>query len=275
MTGRSGRSARSLIAVSLAAVLAFALFGRYLTDLDPLATVARPWTPPNADQLLGTDALGRDVLSRIFWGGGTLTAVALVAAAASTSVGVACGLWAGWSGRRIEVGVSAGADLLLAVPAVLVGLVLAVAVPMPVAVVAATVVAGSPLTARVVADLSADCRHATYIDVARMRGDSVPSILGHEVLPSHTAAITTDYGLRVIVALQLVSTINALGLGTSPPEPDWASMITENYSGIGLNAAATVAPAVALAALATIVAIASTTLGSTPLGSAERRGVST
>lgn len=262
MTGSSGRSARSLIGALLVAVLVFALFGRYLTDLDPLAPVAPPWTPPNEDQLLGTDALGRDVLSRVFWGGRTLTAVALVAAAVSTSVGVAGGLWAGWSGHRIELGVSAGADLLLAIPAVLVGLVLAVAVPMPLAVVAATVVAGAPLTARVVADLSADCRHATYIDVARMRGDSLPSILVQEVLPSHTAVITTDYGLRVIVALQLVSTINALGLGTSPPQPDWASMITENYSGIGLNAAATVAPALALAALATVVAVASTTFGS-------------
>lgn len=262
-----GGPRRWLTVLVLTAALVFALFGRYLTDLDPLETVARPWTSPNDNHPLGTDALGRDVLARIFWGGATLTAVAFAAAAVATSVGVAAGLWAGWSGRRVGLGVSAGADLLLAVPAVLVGLVLAVAFPMPVAVVAATVVAGAPLTARVVADVSADSRHTTYIDVARMRGDSLPSIPMQELLPSHTAVITTDYGLRVIVAPQLVSTINALGLGTSPPQADWASMITENYSGIGLNPTATVAPAAALAALATVIAIVSTTLG-TPRGSA-------
>ncbi|ORI16274.1 ABC transporter permease [Rhodococcus sp. 1168] len=260
MIGSSRWLLRRLAMLVLAAVLVFALFGRYLTDLDPLETVASPWTSPNGDHPLGTDALGRDVLSRIYWGGATLTAIALVAAAVATSVGVAAGLWAGWSGRRIGLGVSTGADLLLAVPAVLVGLILAVTLPMPVAVTAATVVAGAPLTARVVADVSADARHATYIDVARMRGDSLTSILVHEILPSHTAVITADYGLRVIVALQLVSTINALGLGTSPPQADWASMILENYSGISLNAAATVAPAVALAVLATMIAVASTAL---------------
>ncbi|MGA9870212.1 MAG: ABC transporter permease subunit [Rhodococcus sp. (in: high G+C Gram-positive bacteria)] len=252
-----------MVSVALVAVLGIALFGRYLTDLDPLATVARPWTPPNDLFPLGTDGLGRDVMARILWGGATLTTVALFAAAMSTVVGVAAGVWAGWSRRSVGLGVNAGADLLLAVPAILVGLVLAVALPMPVAVTAATVVAGAPLTARVVADVSAAARHATYIDVARMRGDPLPSILLHEVLPSHTAVITTDYGLRVIVALQMVSTINALGLGTPPPQADWASMITENYSGIALNAAATVAPAVALAVLATVIAVASTTLSGT------------
>lgn len=261
MTGNSVPSGhRWLVAVALVAVLGVALFGRYLTDLDPLATVAAPWTPPDARLVLGTDGLGRDVAARILWGGATLTAVALGAAAVSTSIGVAAGLWAGWSGRSVGVGVSAGADLLLAIPAVLVGLVLAVSLPMPVAVTAATVVAGAPLTARVVADVSADARRSTYVDVARMRGDSPSSILVHEILPSHRAVIATDYGLRVIVALQLVSTINALGLGTAPPQADWASMITENYSGIALNAAATVAPAVALAVLATVIAIASATL---------------
>lgn len=261
MIGGSARSRyRWLVALALVAVLGVALFGRYLTDLDPLAIVDAPWTPPGERFVLGTDGLGRDVVARVLWGGATLTAVALVAAAVSTAVGVAAGLWAGWSGRSVGVGVSAGADLLLAVPAVLVGLVLAVSLPMPVAVTAATVVAGAPLTARVVADVSADARHSTYIDVARMRGDSAPSILVHEILPSHTAVITTDYGLRVIVALQLVSTINALGLGTAPPQADWATMITDNYSGIALNAAATVAPAVALAVLATVIAVASTTL---------------
>ncbi|MGB7385428.1 MAG: hypothetical protein WA927_19675, partial [Rhodococcus sp. (in: high G+C Gram-positive bacteria)] len=66
--GSAGRALRWLLVIMLVAVLVFALFGRCFTGLDPLATVARPWTPPNNNHPLGTDVLGRDVLARLYWG---------------------------------------------------------------------------------------------------------------------------------------------------------------------------------------------------------------
>lgn len=270
---------RLAAAACLGLVLTVALAGRYLTDLDPLTSAARPWTKPNREFPFGTDGLGRDVLARVLWGGRDLTVVAALAAAVASAAGVLVGLWNGWHSHDARThtaprgrlrALTAASDLMLAVPAVLVALVLAVAAPAPIAVIAATVIAGAPLTARVVADVSADARHATYVDVARMRGDSTASILVREILPSHLGIVTTDYGLRVVVALQLLATINALGLDTAPPEGDWAAMITDNFGGVALNPVATIAPAAALAVLATTIALASTSWGSAPT----RRGSS-
>ncbi|WP_422771406.1 ABC transporter permease [Plantactinospora sp. WMMC1484] len=238
------------------AVLGVALFGGNLAPHDPITPLGAPWNPPDSRALLGTDALGRDVLSRILAGGRHLTVTAGLAALVASVAGVTGGLLAGWRDGPVARLLSATADLLLAMPLLLIAMLIAVALPGTAAVVAATVCGGTPLTLRIVADAVRHIRSAGYVEAALGRGESGPAILRHEVLPALAGLVGEDLGARFVVALQLAAALSLLGFGLAPPAPDWAAMIRENLAGAGLNPAALVAPAVALALLCLAVATA-------------------
>lgn len=238
--------------IALFVVLAAVVVGSLWTPHDPAAVVGRAWSPPGGDALLGTDALGRDVLSRVLAGGAELTLVALVAAVCASVVGLAWGLVAGWTGR----GGTWVADVLMAVPFLVLALLFAVTLPGWVAVVAGTVCGGAPLTARLVGDLTRRARAAGYVEAALGRGESTASVLCREVLPSIARYAVADAALRFVVALQVASALAVLGFGAQPPAPDWGLMLRENLPGAVLNPAGLLGPAVALAVLSLAVALA-------------------
>jgi ABC-type dipeptide/oligopeptide/nickel transport system permease subunit len=244
---------RPAVPALAAAGVVLALAGAALAPHDPTAPLGAPWSPPSAEAPLGTDALGRDVLSRVAAGGAYLTLTALAAAAVTCATGVAGGLAAGWRDRPARL-LAAVADLLLAVPLLLVAVVLAVAVPGPAAVVAGTVCGGAPLTLRLVADAVRQIRHAGYVEAALGRGEPTVLILVREVLPALGGRISADLSARFLTALHLAAALSLLGLGPAPPAPDWAAMIRENVTGVALNPAALLAPATALALVALLVA---------------------
>jgi peptide/nickel transport system permease protein len=240
--------------VLLAAVaLAVALVGDLLGG-DPLRTVTTPWAPPGPALPLGADGLGRDVLARVLAGGRQLTLVALGSAIVASTLGLAAGLWAGWSASAAARALRSGADLLLALPLLLVALVAAVRLPGPAAVLVGTVLGGTPLTLRVMADATRGARHAGYVEAALTRGESPVGVAVREVLPAHAGLAAADLGQRTVLAVTLGAALAALGFGPPPPAPDWAVMLRENLTGIGLNPAATLAPALALAVVAGSVA---------------------
>lgn len=245
---------RWLVAV-LVAVVGVALAGELLAPHDPTATVGTAWAPPGPATPLGTDALGRDILSRVLAGGRELTLLAALAAGCAAAVGLGWGLLAGWSGGRVARAFTALADLLLAVPFLVVALVLAVALPGWTAVVVGTVCGGAPLTMRVVQDATRRARDAGYVEAALGRGEPGRSILAREVAPSVAGYAAADAVLRFVVALQLASALSLLGFGPQPPAPDWGLMVRENLPGAALNPAGLIAPAASLALLALTVAV--------------------
>ncbi|MFG1950481.1 ABC transporter permease subunit [Micromonospora sp. NPDC048830] len=268
MTGPSARLSRVRYgawagAAAVTAVGLLAVAGGILAPHDPTAPVGAPWTPPGPDAAWGTDALGRDVLSRVLAGGGHLTLTAAAAAVTASTLGVAGGLVVGWHRGRVSRLLAAGMDLLLAVPLLLIAMVLAVALPGPVAVVAGTVCGGTPLTLRVVADTVTAVRHTGYVEAALGRGESDPVILAREVLPALAGLVRADLAARFVVALQLAAALSLLGLGPAPPAPDWAAMIRENLIGAALNPAALAAPAAALAVVSLLVTVAGQLAGRT------------
>ncbi|UOE21868.1 ABC transporter permease subunit [Thermobifida halotolerans] len=218
--------------------------------------MAAAWQAPGPGHPLGTDGLGRDVWSRVLAGGRDLVATAAVAAVAASAVGVAGGLVAGWAGRIADQALTGAADLLLAVPSLLLALVVAVAVPGRAAVVVATVCGGAPLTLRVVRDAVHDVRHAGYVEAARARGERPASVLVREVLPAMRGLVAADLGLRLVIAVQIASALGLLGFGAAPPAPDWALMLRENMPGVAANPAAVAAPAAALGLVTVTLALA-------------------
>ncbi|WP_241564130.1 ABC transporter permease subunit [Nonomuraea polychroma] len=256
------RRAVPVFGVVAGAALLVALGGEAMAGHDPTAIVAAPWTGIAPGLPLGADGLGRDVLARVLAGGRELTLTSLAAALMASALGVVGGLWAGWSQGRAARAVAGAADLLLALPLLLLALLVVVALPGPAAVIAGTVLGGTPLTLRVVADATAASRHAGYVEAALSRGEGGASVLLREVLPAHAGLVGADLGQRLVLAVQLAAALNVLGFGPAPPAPDWAAMLRENLQGLVLNPAATVAPTVALAVLAGSVAALSHALAS-------------
>lgn len=248
---RSLRARSLTLAVSaVGATAVLVLLGRYVAPHDPRQPVGAPWSPPGSGALLGTDSLGRDVLSRVLYGGTELFSVSLLAAVLAVSCGTALGLAAGWTGGHVARSVFWLCDLLLSVPALVLALVLAVTLPGGTAVVVASVLSGTPLTARLVAGEAARLRSRGHVRVALEQGGTPASVLAREVLPALRGLVTADAGLRLVTALQIASALAVLGLGPQPPQPDWALMLTENLPGAALNPAALLAPAVLLAGCA-------------------------
>ncbi|WP_436887958.1 ABC transporter permease [Nocardiopsis dassonvillei] len=247
---------RTATAVLLATVLAAAALGGLAAPHDPTAPLSAPWQGPGPGHFLGTDALGRDVWSRVLAGGAGLLSVSVAAALAASLAGVGAGLAAGWYGGWTDRILSSLADLLLAVPSLLLALVVAVALPGHAAVVTATVCGGAPLTLRVVRDAVRAIRGTGYVEAARCRGESGAAILAREVLPAMRGVVTADLGLRVVVALQIASALNVLGFGPAPPAPDWALMLRENMLGIAMNPWSVAAPALAIGLTTVALALA-------------------
>ncbi|MFV2198397.1 ABC transporter permease [Nocardiopsis sp. LOL_012] len=246
---------RLLVTVLLTAVLATAALGGWAAPYDPTDPVATPWRGSGPGHLLGTDALGRDVWSRVLSGGADLLAVSVTAALAASATGLAGGLAAGWLGGAADRVLTALTDLLLAVPSLLLALVAAIALPGPAAVVVATVCGGAPLTLRVVRDAVRAVRTTGYVEAARCRGESTAAIALREILPAMKGTVLADLGLRLVVAVQIASALNVLGFGTPPPEPDWALMLRENMAGVAMNPWAVAAPALALGLTTTALAL--------------------
>jgi peptide/nickel transport system permease protein len=252
---------RAIMACSLAiAAVCAAVLGGLLAPYLPTEIIGVPHASPDETALLGTDALGRDVLSRVLAGGRDLVLISLLAALLATSLGVAGGLLAGWSDSWVSRLLTALADVLLAMPLLLVALVLAVSLPGDAAVVAATVCGGTPLTLRVARDATRLARGSGYVEAARCRGERGAVLLVREVLPSMVGLISADVGMRFVVAVQIAAALSLLGFGAQPPEADWALMIRENLPGSGLNPTGVIAPAVALAVLTAGVATAASLL---------------
>lgn len=246
-----------MLALGLLALLTAVLCGGWFAPHDVTEVVGVPWSD---EGLLGTDVLGRDVFSRLLAGGAGLLATALPAGLAASLLGTAVGLAATWTplAERLVLRTSAG---MLAVPGLLVVLTCAVALPAWAAVLAGMVLLGAPLSARVVHAAAMPLRRAGFVLAAVVRGERPRAVLARELLPVVGATVLSDAGLRVVAAVQLTVAVHALGLGPQPPAPDWAVMIRENLPGVVLNPWSVLAPAVAVAALTTVLLLGLDLLG--------------
>jgi peptide/nickel transport system permease protein len=237
-------------AIVLLGLLAVVVFGPVLAPYGPDQLVGIPFSPPSSAFLLGTDTLGRDVLSRILYGGQTLVVVALVATLLAYVVGGTTGLAAAYLRGGADASLMRIIDLLIAFPPILLLLVLvsgaghgAIGLTVGIA------VAQFPAVARIVRAAALEVSVRGYVEAAVARGERARYVLFVEILPNIRATIAADFGSRFTISVLLVAALGFLGVGVQPPAPNWASMISENQNGLSLNPWASLAPALAIAAL--------------------------
>jgi len=226
-------------------IVLIALLGPVFAPHSPTAIVGAPYGGPSSATPLGTDFLGRDVLSRVLYGGRTLLGLALLATLVGYTIGLPAGLLAGYRRRWMEFGIMRVVDVLLAFPPLLFVLVVAAGTTENIwALVVAVGIIISPGLTRIVRAAVLDISQRSYVEAAVARGESTPRILRREIVPNIMGVLLADVGLRLTYSILLIAAMNFLGLGLQPPKADWALMISENRVGISLQPWAVFVPAI-------------------------------
>jgi len=239
-----------------AAVLLFwvicAIFGHLIAPFDPLAQqlLARN-TGPSGTHLLGTDQLGRDILSRVIVGARDILLIAPAATLLGAVGGTAIGLVMGYFGGVVDVVLGRIVEAVLALPVVIVAFLFIVAVgPSSVTLIVVVGFIFAPLIARTVRTAVLVESQLDYLSSARLLGERPGYIMFAEILPNVLPVIVVEFTVRLGYAIFAVATLSFLGFGVQQPTPDWGGDIAANYGLLGAGYWwETLFPALAIASL--------------------------
>ncbi len=237
-------------AVVLGAIVLLALVGPLIAPYPLGETVGIPGAGPSANDWLGTDFLGRDVLSRVLHGGLPVLLQATASVMATCVIGVTVGMFAGLSRPWVDGVVMRLVDVLIVFPPMLLLLVLIAGAGSGTwALVLGVTPVLFPGLARIVRSATMQVASKSFVEAAVARGESLSAIMRREILPNVLPAVVADVGVRFLWAIFLVASLNFLGLGAQPPAANWGLMVAENRQIASLNAWAIAAPALLIALL--------------------------
>lgn len=234
--------ARRVLTLSLPATVGFGLITFWI-----LLALLAPWIapyPPNAQDfaalaapepstthLLGTDHLGRDILSRIIWGGRTVLTVAPLSVASALLVGCTMGLYAGYFGGVVDTLISRASDVVLSFPVLFLYIILITKLgPSALNIVLAVTISSAPSIGRITRSLVLTLRASDYVAAAKLRGESNLYVMVVEILPNARGPLIVDACLRMGYAIIAIGVLGFLGLGLPPPDPDWGGMVKDATS---------------------------------------------
>lgn len=227
-----------------------AILGPYLAPYSPTSLVGLPLDPPSGDHWLGTDQLGRDVLSRVLHGGRSVLILAALAVVVTFAIGGPLGLLAGFRGGTLDALVSRIADVMMSVPPLILVLIFVfVAGSSNLSIVLLTGLVTAPRVFRIVRGATQSVAEQDYVLAARARGEQTADILGRELLPNVTGPLLTEAAIRLNFSIMFIATLNFLGLGVQPPSSDWGLMVSEGRVYLGQAPLISVTPALAIAVL--------------------------
>ena len=214
--------------VAMTVVVLAALAAPYLPlpDPDTVDTPNRLRPPMTAGHPLGTDEFGRDLLSRLVWGGRVSLLAGVGAAAAAMVVGVALGIVAGYYSGWTETVIMRLTDILMAFPYILlaIAIVAGLGPGLRNAMIAIAIV-GFPLYTRLVRGVVLSVRAREFVEAAHALGSSDPLILARHVIPHVLSPLIVAFSLDVGAKILATSGLSFLGLGSQPPTADWGSML--------------------------------------------------
>lgn len=233
-------------------IFAFAaLFAPLVAPYGMSEIVGDVWEPMTAQHWLGTDNLGRDLLSRMIFGARTTLTIAALATIVSFGLGAFLGMTAAVVGGWADQALSRGVDLLMSIPTLIFALV--VLSVLPASMLTLVLVMGvldSTRVFRLSRAVAVDINVMDFVEAAKLRGEGRIWIITREILPNAMSTLVAELGLRFIFMVLFLSALSFLGLGIQPPEADWGGMVKENKDGIIFGIPAALIPAGAIAVLA-------------------------
>ncbi|MCY0388700.1 ABC transporter permease [Robbsia sp. Bb-Pol-6] len=214
-------------AVIIALFVLMAVFAPWLAPLDPLkSSFMTVRQAPSALHWLGTDELGRDILSRLLFGARASLMAGLISVAIAMLAGVPLGLLAGYHGRLIDGVISRCTDAMLAVPFLILAIALASFLgPSLTNAMIAIGLSAMPLFVRITRAQAIAIKSEDYIESARAIGLTDGAILWRYVLPNALPPVIVQASLTIAMAIIAESSLSFLGLGQLPPAPSWGSML--------------------------------------------------
>lgn len=206
-----------------------ALSGSLVAPYDPNASdFTSLLAAPSARHWFGTDELGRDTLSRVIAGSGIAVAVALLSVALAMALGVLIGIVAGYFGGWVDTVLNRSQDVLFAFPTLLLAIIIvAVLGPGLLNAVLAIALVYTPRFARIARASALSVRSSEYLDAARLAGVGTPLILWRHLLPNVLPPVIVLAALSMSTAQLAYASLSFLGLGVSPPQADWGSMLSK------------------------------------------------
>lgn len=206
-----------------------------------------PWATP---YFLGTDKLGRDMLTRLLYGARNTVGIAFATTALAFVVGSVLGIWAALVGGWLDQWLSRFVDALMAIPALIFSLLLLTIFGTSVLTLILVIAAvDATRVYRLARSVSLGIVVMDYIEAARLRGEGNWRLIRREILPNAMAPLVAEFGLRFCFVFLAISALSFLGLGIKPPTADWGSMVRENATLITFGDITPLLPAGAIALL--------------------------
>ena len=242
----SARLGLGLIAVYLGAALLAPLLAPY----GETEVVGDVWEASSRSALLGTDQLGRDLLSRLLYGARNTVGVALAATLLAFVLGVVGGSAAALIGGWVDSLLNWLVEVLLALPSLILALLLlSVLSPSVTTVVLVSALLSATRVFRLARALALDMTAVEFVELARLRGEGWWWIVRSEIVPNTYGPLLAELGLRFCFVFLFISSLSFLGLGLQPPTADWGSMVRDNAGAMPFGLAAPFFPAAAIALL--------------------------
>jgi peptide/nickel transport system permease protein len=243
------RDLRAVLSLGFLAMLVIvSIFAAKIAPYSPIdQNAADLLLPPSTAHWLGTDDLGRDVLSRLIWGAPNSLYASTLAVAVAIALGVPIGLIIGFIGGWLDEIVSRFIDALLSFPPIV--LAIAVTGALGIGLTNAMLSVGivfAPVLARLVRAQTLIVKQAVYVDAARAFGASIPQIIIRHIVPNAIQPVIVQVTLMLAVALLAEASLSFLALGVQPPQASWGGMLARAYNYIEIAPAQMYAPGLAI-----------------------------
>ena len=249
--GTAARTPRGKIGLGITAVvISLAVIGPFAAPYSSTSFVSVPFSTPSAHFLLGTDMIGRDVLSRLLDGGWVLLLMALASTIFGLVVGGVAGVSAAYLRGRADGLIMRTVDVVLAFPPLVFALLLVSLMgPKLWLIVFAVGFSHAPQVARVLRSSALDITERDYVKAVELQGVRPTKVMWSEIVPNLTSPLMVEAGLRLTYSIVIISGLAFLGFGQAPPAPNWGYMINENRIGLQINPWGVIVPALLVALL--------------------------
>jgi peptide/nickel transport system permease protein len=226
---RALRNRLSFVGVLILALLLLAIaIGPFIWTVSPTEQdLTARLSGMSPQHPLGTDTLGRDVLSRVLNGGRVSVALAVTAALASAFVGGTVGLLSGYLRGSVDSVLMRLMEVILSFPALILALAISAAAPGAFSTFIAVTVPAIPLYARLVRSMVLSVRARDYVLAARAIGVPTPTLIVRHVLPNSVTPLIVQASLSIGLGLQYIAALGYLGLGVQPPTPEWGAILSD------------------------------------------------
>lgn len=227
-----------------------AVFAPLLAPFPERAVVGTQFQPWDSTHWLGTDRLGRDMLSRLLFGARNTVGIAFATTALAFVVGSLLGIWAALRGGWLDQVLSRFVDALMAIPSLIFSLLLLTIFGTTVLTLILVIAAvDATRVYRIARSVAQGVVVMDYIEAARLRGEGNWYLIRREILPNALAPLVAEFGLRFCFVFLTISSLSFLGLGIQPPTADWGSMVRDNATLITFGDVTPLLPAGAIALL--------------------------